>query len=39
MASGYEIVRTLTGFHSVTPRLLVSDVSAELEFLRAAFAR
>ena len=25
------------GFHSVTPRMVVSDVTAELEFLRAVF--
>ena len=26
-----------SGFHSVTPRMVVSDVAAEVEFLRAAF--
>jgi PhnB protein len=26
-----------TGFHSVTPRMVVSDVAAEVEFLRAVF--
>ena len=25
------------GFHSVTPRMVVSDVAAEVEFLRAVF--
>ena len=26
-----------TGFHSVTPRMVVNDVTAEVEFLRAVF--
>ncbi len=30
-------VERLTGFHSVTPRMVVSDVKAEVEFLRAVF--
>lgn len=30
-------VERLTGFHSVTPRMIVSDVKAEVEFLRAVF--
>src|ERR1700681_2498182 len=27
-----------SGYHSVTPRLVVSDVAAQVEFLRAVFA-
>src|ERR1700694_3854793 len=30
-------VERLTGFHSVTPRMVVKDVTAEVEFLRAVF--
>lgn len=30
-------VERLTGFHSVTPRMVVSDVKAEVEFPRAVF--
>src|ERR1700730_15708476 len=30
-------VERLTGYHSVTPRMVVNDVKAQVEFLRAVF--